>query len=238
MFDVLQQENAPIIEKVKAALEKHPWYANQWQARLQDVSVADHGLVLFMQAARWADDIRSNAKQQHRALWHYINWPFKPDGQPPSVQTREPEPVNILTAMAENQRIVATENNAERKAIALAWLFHLVGDIHQPLHTAQLFTVDYPQGDRGGNEICVRVTQAAQPMDLHRFWDGVITSSQNLRRLRNEATALRSRQDFQRSQLTELEDPNYTSASIEFKEDIIHNMSPEQRQQAIEKIEV
>ena len=25
----------------------------------------------------------------------------------------------------------------------------------------------------------VRVTQAGQPMDLHRFWDGVITSSQN-----------------------------------------------------------
>jgi hypothetical protein len=58
-------------------LEKHPWYTNQWQARLQDVCVADHGLVLFMQAARWADDIRSNDKQQHRALWHYINWSFK-----------------------------------------------------------------------------------------------------------------------------------------------------------------
>src|SRR5262249_51311055 len=210
-FDVLQQENAPIIEKVKAALEKRPWYANQWQARLQDVPVADHGLVLFMQAARWADDIRTNDKQQHRAPWHYINWPFKPDGQPPSVQTREPEPVNILTAMAENQRIVATENNAERKAIALAWLFHLVGDIHQPLHTAQLFTVDYPQGDRGGNEVWVRVTQGGQPMDLHRFWDGVITPSSNLTRLRNEATALRTRQEFQRSQLTEVVNTEFES---------------------------
>jgi len=118
-------------------LEKHPCYANQWQARLQDFPGADHGLGLFMQAASWADDIRSNDKQQHRALWHYINWPFKPDKQPAIVQTREPEPVNILTAMVENQRIVATENNAERKAIALAWLFHLIGDIHQPLHTVQ-----------------------------------------------------------------------------------------------------
>jgi hypothetical protein len=75
----------------------------------------------------------------------------------------------------------------------LAWLFHLVGDIHQPLHTAQLFTVDYPQRDRGGNEICVRVKEAEQPMDLHRLWDGVITSSSNLTRLRNEATALLNR---------------------------------------------
>src|SRR5262244_57553 len=119
MFDVLQQENAPIIEKVKAALEKHPWYTNQWQARFHDVPVADHGLVLFMQAARWADDIRNNDKQQHRALWHYINWPFKPHKQPASVQTREPEPVNILTAMVENQRKAENETDAERKAIAL-----------------------------------------------------------------------------------------------------------------------
>src|SRR5262245_34078749 len=41
-------------------------------------------------------------------------------------------------------------------------------------------------------------------MDLHRFWDGVITSSSNPTRLRNEATAFRNRQEFQRGQLTEL----------------------------------
>jgi hypothetical protein len=83
------------------------------------------------------------------------------------------EPVNILTALAENVGVVKNQNDPEPKAIALAWLFHLVGDIHQPLHTAQLFTVDYPQGDRGGNEICIRVTQAGNR------WiciDGVITS--------------------------------------------------------------
>src|SRR5262245_19339307 len=210
-YQVLQQESQQTIEKVKAVLEKHPWYANQWQARLQDVPIADNGLVLFMQAARWADEIRSNDKQQHRALWHYINWAFKPDGQPPSVQTREPEAVNILTAMAENERSVKNGTDPERKAIALAWLFHLVGDIHQPLHTVQLFTSEYPQGDRGGNQICVRASQAGQPMDLHRFWDGLITSSQNLTRLRNEATALRNRQEFQRSQLTELVSTSFES---------------------------
>jgi hypothetical protein len=119
--------------------------------------------------------------------------------------------VNILTAMAENESVVKNGNDPERKAIALAWLFHLVGDIHQPLHTAQLFTVDYPQGDRGGNEICVQVTQTGQPMDLHRFWDGVITSSSNLTRLRNEATALRNRQEFRRNQLTELANTGFES---------------------------
>jgi hypothetical protein len=48
-------------------------------------------------------------------------------------------------------------------------------------------------------------------MDLHRFWDGVITSSSNLTRLRNEATGLRNRQEFQRSQLTELVNTDFES---------------------------
>jgi len=48
-------------------------------------------------------------------------------------------------------------------------------------------------------------------MDLHRFWDGVITSSSNLTRLRNETTALRSRQKFQRRQLTELGNTDFKS---------------------------
>ena len=48
-------------------------------------------------------------------------------------------------------------------------------------------------------------------MNLHRFWDGVITSSQNLTRLRNEATSLRNRRAFQRGQLTELASTNFES---------------------------
>ena len=57
----------------------------------------------------------------------------------------------------------------------------------------------------------MRVSQAGQPMDPHRFWDGVITSSYNLTRLRNEATALRNRQEFQRGQLTELASTDFES---------------------------
>jgi S1/P1 nuclease len=48
-------------------------------------------------------------------------------------------------------------------------------------------------------------------MNLHRFWDGVITSSSNVTRLRNEATTLRSRQEFQRSLLTELANSDFES---------------------------
>jgi hypothetical protein len=131
-------------------LEKHPWYTNQWQARLQDVPVVDHGLVLFMQAARWADDIRIRDKAQNRPSWHYINWPFKPAGQPDSVQINKAEPVNILTALAENESVVKNGNDPERKAIALAWLFHLVGDIHSRYTQRSYSRLTIPKATEAG----------------------------------------------------------------------------------------
>ena len=45
-------------------------------------------------------------------------------------------------------------------------------------------------------------------MNLHRFWDDVITSSANVTRLRNTATELRSRPGFAKSQLSELQETN------------------------------
>lgn len=203
-YQILRRESAYTIEAVKTILENHPWYANHWQAQLEKLPSIDRDEMLFMLVARWADDIRTRDKAQHRGPWHYIDWPFKPEGQPASVQPKPPAAVNILTALAENERIAKTDNDPTRRAIALSWLFHLVGDIHQPLHSAQIFTTECPNGDRGGNAICVRPSQTGKPMDLHRFWDGLITSSPNATTLRNEATALRNRPEFSRSQLTEL----------------------------------
>jgi hypothetical protein len=89
--------------------------------------------------------------------------------------------------MAENERIVRTANDPAKRGVALAWLFHPMGDIHQPLHAIQLFSREYPNGDRGGIEMCVRASLNAAPVQLHRLWDGVITSSGKISRIRNIA---------------------------------------------------
>ena len=114
----------------------------------------------------------------------------------------QPPEENILTAIAENTRILRTGSDPARRGVALAWLFHLMGDVHQPLHAVQLFTREYPNGDRGGGDSCVRVALDRAPLSLHRLWDGLITSSNNTRTLRNIATQLQSR--FTRSGLSEL----------------------------------
>jgi hypothetical protein len=80
-YQVLQQESPQTIDEVKAVLEKHPWYANQWQARLRDVPIADHSLVLFMQAARcpiFNSGTSNTTRGPHTALRRSLN-KIKPD---------------------------------------------------------------------------------------------------------------------------------------------------------------
>jgi hypothetical protein len=168
-----------------------------------------HTELLFMLATAWADESRRPG--QNNGAWHYINWPFKPEREPSSIRVREPAKENILTAWAENDRLVKAKIQPAQRATALTWLFHLAGDIHQPLHTAQLFTVQYPDGDRGENEICARPAPDRRAMNLQAFWDGVITSSNNIKRLQNESRKLLTRPEFSRQNLTELTEPKFES---------------------------
>jgi len=188
---------------IELILKQHPRYADGWRDSLETIPQSQRGEMLFMLAARWADDIRLQAKSQNEARWHYINFPFKPTGEPENIRPLPPDPNNILTAIAENERILRSEAAGEKRAIALAWLIHLIGDVHQPLHTAQLFTREYPNGDRGGNEICIKIALNTAPISLHALWDGLITSSTNTLRLGKIATDLLSR--FSRVGLRELE---------------------------------
>ena len=59
-----------------------------------------------------------------------------------------------------------------KRAIHLAWIFHLVGDVHQPLHAASRVTDrrDEREGDRGGNGFGLDEWNR----NLHAFWDGAL----------------------------------------------------------------
>ena len=60
-----------------------------------------------MLAARWPDDIRGKKKYDH-PKWHYINYPFKPAGQPDSVKPAEPGEENIVHMPAKKVSAVPT----------------------------------------------------------------------------------------------------------------------------------
>jgi hypothetical protein len=90
--------------------------------------------------------------------------------------------------------------------VALCWLVHLIGDVHQPLHTVTFITPQFPapQGDRGGTRFFIRVRPDRSTISLHTFWDDLVLGSSRFQTVRNTATALRLRPAHAREQLAEL----------------------------------
>jgi len=99
---------------------------------------------------------------------------------------------NVLDAIELNLKIFkSTDTAADQRAIALCWLIHLVGDIHQPLHTVSLFNDQFPKGDRGGNSFWIRPKGTVK---LHAYWDGLMGRSTSIQNVLNEATLIKAAQ--------------------------------------------
>ncbi|HYE20598.1 MAG TPA: S1/P1 nuclease [Tepidisphaeraceae bacterium] len=208
--DVLKQDDPAAIARVTALLKQHPSYAESWAPKLTDLPDDQRDRALFMFAAKWADDIRGN-KEFDRPTWHYINIPYKPAGEPDSLQPPPAPPINIVSQTKANLDIAAGKGPADQqtpaaRAVAAGWVFHLVGDVHQPLHAVSLFTRDFrpPTGDRGGTFFYVRATADARPVSLHKIWDDLLTGTETVRDAGNVATALRLDKDLAKDKLTEL----------------------------------
>lgn len=210
-YDVLKQDSTETLAAAVKLLKAHPQYARLWKKDVEKLPEADRDRFLFMMAGRWADDIRQNPDYD-RPTWHYVNIPLKPAGQPDSVTVPDaPPPDNLLTAFEYNLNRLKTAPDPVEKAVALTWLFHLIGDCHQPLHCVTVYTTDYKEkdGDRGGNRQYIRVEEGSKPINLHYFWDGLITNSEDYDTVGKIAVELRLRKEFARDELKELAEPKF-----------------------------
>ena len=142
--------------------------------RLGDAgSSEDADRILFERAAYWPDLARQLDKY-NRPTWHYIGWTWRQgaDGSAHDTDLPVAEP-NAVSQLVELARSVAdTAGRPGKRAIHLAWIFHLVGDVHQPLHAASRVTDrrDEREGDRGGNGFGLDEWNR----NLHAFWDGAL----------------------------------------------------------------
>jgi hypothetical protein len=197
----LNEQNPAVITKVVELLKQHPQFESKWAPKLKQVSAQDQGLYLFMLAARWSDDVRGDANYD-KPEWHYVDIPYRPGEAGP----QNPPNEGILIALPEN-RSIANSADAEVKAraIALCWMLHLMGDVHQPLHSTTLVTKQFPEpeGDRGGTRFCIRVSPGRSTISLHEFWDNLILGSDKFRTVRNAATLLRNMPDLTRDTFAE-----------------------------------
>jgi hypothetical protein len=181
-------------QQVIAVLRTHPRFEQDFAAAMpREIRVGSQearDVWILRRASVWPDlvpDISDSVRQRyHRGTWHYINLPayLAPQDQKllqgklehnMSMQFEPPlrQDLNVVQALQGNLRVWQDEMSPDPdKAVALCWILHLTGDLHQPLHTVALFSVkNFPAGDRGGNSI--GVMQTPRPSNLHAAWDNL-----------------------------------------------------------------
>lgn len=139
----------------------------------------------FMLAATWPDIVRdrnfpTRYQKYHHANWHYTDtaWTVK-DGRAQQV-TLPGEGGLALDKIIEFIKLESSNAKDTDKGIAIAWLEHLIGDIHQPLHASARITDQEPKGDQGGNLFLI--TPEGTPRDkqenIHWFWDSIVVRAE------------------------------------------------------------
>ncbi len=118
------------------------------------------------EAANWMDDERGNSYYNYMRTWHYL------DIDKGEVYTPSQER-NILTVLHSAIVDLRQYQTIKRKEVKrdLLLIFHLIGDLHQPLHTG--YTID-----KGGNTI--EVTSPYVGGNLHSVWDTQIIEYKNI----------------------------------------------------------
>ncbi len=120
---------------------------------------------LFLHAAYWPDVVRDEAwparkEAYDRPTWHYVNH-FWRDGEP------LPE-TGTLGELLERLNVLGRGLDG---GVEVSWLLHLVGDVHQPLHSSSRVTDREPEGDRGGNDFGLDDFETS---NLHAYWDTIL----------------------------------------------------------------
>jgi hypothetical protein len=132
--------------------------------------------------------------------WHYIDLPVLPDGPRPStanLSMEYPAPTklddyNVAQATKYCLSVLAGDRaGVDAQAMAYCWVLHLVGDMHQPLHTADLVCDYFPVSDEGGNKIPV-----VQGKNLHSLWDNLLGRQSKMSDVAREVAKLKQQPEL------------------------------------------
>ncbi len=138
---------------------------------------------LFMIASTWADIVRDKNFKTRFALYHQGDWHYadtfwsNADGKVEILKDfAEPKGKAVERLFAFDKSLRDAAVSDADKAIALAWILHLGGDIHQPLHTSARVTKDDPKGDQGGNlfSLSPKDAKGSDRVSLHWYWDSIV----------------------------------------------------------------
>ena len=193
-----QQLKPSVRNRVDALLKLNPQYKTWLTMIPKRTSKANQRMMIFMIAATWPDQIKSLSQYHNdgtdggnrppddpsagqnvgytdfarHKYWHFVDMPFTQDGTTlgsvPSPNAQTQIPIFIQT-------LASTSATDDLKSYDLAWLLHLTGDVHQPLHSAARYGKTQPDGDQGGN--LVKLSPPPPKNELHAFWDNLLGTS-------------------------------------------------------------
>lgn len=126
------------------------------------------GVETLDEASTWPDEMRSNPDpfwQKTASPWHYVTvGGFEYDRAPP-----EGDALEALKFFG--KLIRDPKSTVDQRQLALRFIVHIVGDLHQPLHAGR-------PGDRGGND--VKVKWFGRDTNLHAVWDSALVDEMDL----------------------------------------------------------
>jgi hypothetical protein len=209
-YDELSEQDQRIVERVIALAEKHP-DRGAFQVALGNARGEERGRRLFLELARWPDDIRGSVHDH--PTWHYWSRPVIDSSSPPAKTPDDVPEGSANEAFALNLSVASDSRaSAGERAVALAWIIHLVGDIHQPLHAVSRVSKRFPDGDRGGSQQFMLDPIDREPITLHWYWDGNVS-----RDVEPESVMKRARDLMDRVPRTQFSLQSFKSAT-EFSE--------------------
>jgi hypothetical protein len=146
---------------------------------------------VILRASVWPDWVRGrrddprgqSVTRYNRPEEHYTDIPLvdpKDEAAFAGKTLVPPDQSDILCALRHESGILHSRTAAdEDKAIAICWIFHLIGDIHMPLHNTSYFSSEpgLEHGDQGGNKFAVKIE--GRVWKLHPYWDDLLGEDSN-----------------------------------------------------------
>jgi S1/P1 Nuclease len=162
-YDTLAARDPAAVAAIVAIMAAHPDRL-RFDRDLKGLKGEMRTRVLFEQMARWPDDIRNTSYD--RPEWHY-NARIVSGWTALWVKVGKAD-----AAFAGSMQVLRDPAVSPRaKAVALCWLFHITGDMHQPLHAGHRASFRFPLTDRLGTIAWVKRPGEAEATDMHQLWD-------------------------------------------------------------------
>ncbi len=120
------------------------------------------------EAANWPDEMRADPS----VFWQKTSTPWHNVTLNGIIYDHAPPEGDALAALDHFKAVLQDRTSSlADKQLALRFIVHLVGDLHQPLHVGKCC-------DKGGND--VKVSFFGKPTNLHAVWDSQLVDDEQL----------------------------------------------------------